>query len=165
MCIRDRAQFCRSCGTAFPPPAPAFEDESQLGAGITCDECNFQNKPGVRYCANCGMSLLGTVIVPRGRPAAPPADPYAGTSPPPISYPSYAPVAPYPPAPAGATSYPPVAATSYSAPPPYPPAYEDPLGPSEISDPAVALAAMHRAPPPLSLIHISEPTRLLSISY
>ena len=86
---REEAQFCRSCGTAFPPPAPAAEDEPQLGAGITCDECNFQNKPGVRYCANCGVSLLGTVIVPRGRAAAAPPDPYAGTSPPPISYPSY----------------------------------------------------------------------------
>jgi DNA-directed RNA polymerase subunit RPC12/RpoP len=86
---REEAQFCRSCGTAFPPPpAPMPEDES-LGPGITCDECNFQNKPGLRYCANCGVSLLGTVIVPRGRAAAtPPADPYAGTSPPPISYPS-----------------------------------------------------------------------------
>ena len=82
---REEAQFCRSCGTAFPPLAPAPEDDPQLGPGITCDECNFQNKPGVRYCANCGVSLLGTVIVPRGRPAAAPPDPYAGTSPPPIS--------------------------------------------------------------------------------
>jgi Double zinc ribbon len=143
---REEAQFCRSCGTAFPPPAPASEDESQLGAGITCDECNFQNKPGVRYCANCGVSLLGTVIVPRGRAATPP-DPYAGTSPPPISYPSYAPVAPYPPPPLENSSYPPVAGTSYAVPPAYPPAYNDPLGPTEISDSAAALAAarQHRA--------------------
>jgi hypothetical protein len=31
---------------AFPPPTPAFEEDAELGAGITCDECNFQNKPG-----------------------------------------------------------------------------------------------------------------------
>jgi len=141
---REEAQFCRSCGTAFPPPAPAFEDESQLGAGITCDECNFQNKPGVRYCANCGVSLLGTVIVPRGRAAATPPDPHAATSPPPISYPSYAPVAPYPPAPVGTSAYPPVAGASYAAPAASPPAYDDPLGPTEISDPTAALAAMRQ---------------------
>ena len=145
---REEAQFCRSCGTAFPPPAPAFEDESQLGTGITCDECSFQNKPGVRYCANCGVSLLGTVIVPRGRAAASPPDPYAGTSPPPISYPSYAPVAPYPPPPVERSSYPPVAGASYAAPPAYPPAYNDPLGPTEISDPAAAARRLrqHRGP-------------------
>src|SRR6185295_4895538 len=128
---RDEAQFCRSCGTAFPPPAPAAapSDDPELGAGLVCDECNFQNKPGLRYCANCGMSLLGTVIVPRGKAGAtsPPPDPYAGTSPPPISYPSYAPVAPYPPAPVETPSYPPVAGASYAAPPAYPPAYNDPL--------------------------------------
>ena len=67
---RDEAQFCRSCGTAFPAFAPASAEDAQLAAGITCDECTFQNKPGVRYCANCGVSLLGTVIVPRsGFPA------------------------------------------------------------------------------------------------
>src|SRR5471030_1582769 len=93
---RDDAQFCRSCGTAFPTLAEPSSEESQLAAGITCDECGFQNKPGVRYCANCGVSLLGTVIVPRARPGAAPPDPYGSTSPPPISYPSFAPVAPYP---------------------------------------------------------------------
>ena len=107
---RDEAQFCRSCGTAFPPPAAAQDEEAQLAAGMTCDECNFQNKPGVRYCANCGVSLLGTVIVPRSRSAAAP-DPFSGTSPPPINYPSFARVAPYPPPPIASPSYPPVAAT------------------------------------------------------
>ena len=94
---RDEAQFCRSCGTAFPPATPAASDDAQLAAGITCDECGFQNKPGVRYCANCGVSLLGTVIVPRSRMGG--LDSSLTGSPPPISYPSYAPVAPYPPPP------------------------------------------------------------------
>jgi hypothetical protein len=64
--------------------------------------------------------------------------------PPPISYPSYAPVAPYPPAPVGTFGYPPVAGASYAAPAAYPPAYDDPLGPTEISDPTAALAAMRQ---------------------
>jgi len=130
---REEAQFCRSCGTAFPPSAPAAADDPDLGAGIVCDECNFQNKPGLRYCANCGMSLLGTVIVPRGRASAgAPADPYAGTSPPPISYPSYAPVAPYPPPPVEAQAgYPPVAG-GYAAPAAYSSGYDDPLAASDI---------------------------------
>ena len=121
---RDEAQFCRSCGTAFPPAAAPSDEEAQLAVGIICDECNFQNKSGVRYCANCGVSLLGTVIVPRSRPGSAAADPYAGTSPPPISYPSFAPVAPYPSSPPVASpSYPPVAGGYASAPPPgYPPA-------------------------------------------
>ncbi|HZV91789.1 MAG TPA: zinc-ribbon domain-containing protein, partial [Caldimonas sp.] len=113
---RDDAQFCRSCGTAFPPSAaPATSaDDAQLAAGIVCDECGFQNKPGVRYCANCGVSLLGTVIVPRSRSGLP-GDPYAQpTSPPPISYPSFAPVAPYPAPPATAPMYPPVGSTSFA---------------------------------------------------
>ena len=129
---RDDVQFCRACGTAFPTLAaelPPTADDEPLAAGITCDECGFHNKPGVRYCANCGVSLLGTVIVPRSRTAAPPpADPYAGLSPPPISYPSFAPVAPYPPAPAAST------------PPGYPPAYDDPLGNPDIPDADAAIA-------------------------
>ena len=92
---RDDAQFCRACGTPFPvAEAAAAEptEEERLAAGITCDECSFHNEPGIRYCANCGVNLLGTVIVPRARAAT-------GTaSPPPISYPSFATVAPYPPA-------------------------------------------------------------------
>ncbi|MEO8526709.1 MAG: zinc ribbon domain-containing protein [Caldimonas sp.] len=142
---RDEAQFCRSCGTAFPPPAAPSEEEARLAEGIACDECNFQNKPGVRYCANCGVSLLGTVIVPRSRSAALPAEPF--TSPPPISYPSYAPVAPYPPPPLSSPSYPPVAATTGygSAPPPgYPPAYDDPLAAPDLPDPAAEIAAIRR---------------------
>ena len=129
---RDDVQFCRACGTAFPTLASesaASPDDEPLAAGITCDECGFQNKPGVRYCANCGVSLLGTVIVPRSRAAAPSAaEPYAGLSPPPISYPSFAPVAPYPPAP------------SASTPPGYPPAYDDPLGNPDIPDADAAIA-------------------------
>ena len=64
-----------------------------------------------------------------------------------FSYPSFAPVAPYPPPPLETPSHPPVAGASYAAPPAYPPAYNDPLGPTEISDPAAALAAVrqHRA--------------------
>lgn len=92
---RDDAQFCRACGTPFPgrEAAPAEPTEAErLAAGITCDECSFQNAAGVRYCAACGVNLLGTVIVPRARAAG-------GTaSPPPISFPSFATVAPYPPA-------------------------------------------------------------------
>ena len=129
---RDDVQFCRACGTAFPTLATessAVPDDEPLAAGITCDECSFQNKPGVRYCANCGVSLLGTVIVPRSRTNPPPGtDPYAGLSPPPISYPSFAPVAPYPPAP------------STSTPPGYPPVYDDPLGNPDIPDADAAIA-------------------------
>src|SRR5215213_9694218 len=102
---RDEAQFCRSCGTAFPTLGGQSPEDAQLAAGITCDECGFQNKPGLRYCANCGVSLLGTVIVPRSRAAA--ADPAGPGSPPPLSYPSFAPVAPYPAPPAASPSYPP----------------------------------------------------------
>jgi hypothetical protein len=103
---RDEAQFCRACGTAFAAALPPIADDA-LPGGITCDECSFQNKPGIRYCANCGVSLLGTVIVPRARATTAPApDPYAGQSPPPITYPSYATVAPYPPAPADSSQYP-----------------------------------------------------------
>jgi hypothetical protein len=136
---REEAQFCRSCGTAFPPPSPASTDESQLAAGITCDECGFQNKPGIRYCANCGVSLLGTVIVPRSRAVAAEA---GGGSPPPISYPSYAPVAPYPPAPPGGSMYPPVAATSGHT---YPPGYDEQTR-ADLPDPAAAMAATRPLP-------------------
>ena len=135
---RDEVQFCRSCGTAFPPLAAPSAEDAQLAAGIVCDECGFQNKPGVRYCANCGVSLLGTVIVPRSRAGAPPPDPYSATSPPPISYPSFAPVAPYPAPPVSGSNYPPgyppVASTAY------PPSYADPLPVPDIPDPAAAIA-------------------------
>lgn len=120
---RDEAQFCRACGTAFTP-APAAAPAAQEGA-ITCDECGFQNPPGQRYCANCGVSLLGTVIVPRSRAGLPGHEPV--TSPPPLSYPSYAPVAPYPPAPPPVEGYPPVA-----------PAWPDNGTPGYASEPAYA---------------------------
>ena len=159
---RDDVQFCRACGTAFPTLASqstAAPDDEPLAPGITCDECAFQNKPGVRYCANCGVSLLGTVIVPRSRAAAPPAtEPYAGLSPPPISYPSFAPVAPYPPAP------------SASTPPGYPPAYDDPLGNPDIPDPDAAIAMREQeaydapadpAPPPFATAPAPNRTPLI----
>jgi hypothetical protein len=87
---REEAQFCRACGTAFSTQAPraAGEGPSQN----VCSECGFQNKPGLRYCANCGMSLAAGA-------AGESAGDAAGGSPPPLSYPSFAPVAPYPPAP------------------------------------------------------------------
>ena len=142
---RDEAQFCRSCGTAFPPAAASGDEEAQLAAGITCDECNFQNKPGVRYCANCGVSLLGTVIVPRSRSGAASPDAHAVESPPPISYPSFAPVAPYPSPPLASPSYPPVAGGYASSQPPgYPPPYDDPMASPDLPDPAAAITATNR---------------------
>src|SRR5205085_582610 len=94
---RDEAQFCRACGTAFAALAtPPIGSEG--AASNVCSECGFQNKPGLRYCANCGMSLAGASS--DGGTAAV-DDAYGGLSPPPISYPSFAPVAPYPPAPSG----------------------------------------------------------------
>ena len=86
---REEAQFCRACGTAF-----AAQPQRAAGEGIAqnvCSECGFQNKPGLRYCANCGMSLAAAAAnEPSGS---------AGGSPPPLNYPSFAAVAPYPPAP------------------------------------------------------------------
>jgi hypothetical protein len=138
---RDEAQFCRSCGTAFPAFAAPSTEDAQLAAGITCDECTFQNKPGVRYCANCGIGLLGTVLAPSSRSAIP-GDHYPGTSPPPISYHSFAPVPPYPPPPLAESSYPPVASGGYaSAFAGYPPAYDEPLPVPDLPDPSAAIAA------------------------
>ncbi|MDQ6685112.1 MAG: zinc ribbon domain-containing protein [Pseudomonadota bacterium] len=103
---RDEAQFCRSCGTAMPSAAGAVADEAEaLAAGIACAECSFQNKPGVRYCANCGVSLLSGTVAAAATSAPVPTpgdDPFGGfsASPPPLSYPSYAAVPPYPAAPA-----------------------------------------------------------------
>jgi Double zinc ribbon len=140
---RDEAQFCRSCGTAFPAFAAPSTEDAQLAAGITCDECTFQNKPGVRYCANCGVGLLGTALVPHGRSATP-EDHYPGTSPPPISYHSFAPVPPYPPPPLGEPSYPPVASGGYApAFSGYRPAYDEPLAVPDLPDPSAAIAAAH----------------------
>ena len=87
---REEAQFCRACGTAFSAQAPRAAGEGT--PQNVCSECGFQNKPGLRYCANCGMSLAGGA-------AGESAGDAAGGSPPPLSYPSFAPVAPYPPAP------------------------------------------------------------------
>jgi hypothetical protein len=91
---RDEAQFCRSCGTAFSAQVQRAAAGDGAGEQNVCAECGFQNKPGLRYCANCGMSL-GVV-----------ADAASGGSPPPLNYPSFAPVAPYPPAPAFADAPP-----------------------------------------------------------
>jgi hypothetical protein len=94
---RDEAQFCRACGTPFAAASAA--GTAPASASNVCAECGFQNKPGIRYCANCGMSLAA----PSGDAATPADIPgnsdYAGLGPPPISYPSFATVAPYPPAP------------------------------------------------------------------
>jgi len=84
---REEAQFCRACGNAFSAQVPLAAGDGN--AQNVCSECGFQNKPGLRYCANCGMSL--------GIGAA--GESATGGSPPPLSYPSFAPVAPYPPAP------------------------------------------------------------------
>jgi hypothetical protein len=82
---REEAQFCRACGTAFSAQLPRAAGDGN--AQNVCSECGFQNKPGLRYCANCGMSLGAA------------GEAVAGGSPPPLNYPSFAPVAPYPPAP------------------------------------------------------------------
>ena len=70
---------------------------SDGSAANVCAECGFQNKPGIRYCANCGMSLAGAVADPGGD-AASSADEIRtpAAQPPPISYPSFATVSPYP---------------------------------------------------------------------
>jgi Double zinc ribbon len=105
---RDEAQFCRACGTPFAAAAEAGSFGNEPSGDNVCSECGFRNKPGIRYCANCGMGLSGASDeVPPGDLAPAPGDPYAGLSPPPISYASFATVAPYPPAPTSATNYPP----------------------------------------------------------
>jgi hypothetical protein len=94
---RDEAQFCRACGTAFSAAKVAAAAAADGSAANTCAECGFQNKPGIRYCANCGMSLAAGAADTSGETAAPSADePYAGGSPPPITYQSFATVSPYP---------------------------------------------------------------------
>ncbi|HEX7435602.1 MAG TPA: zinc ribbon domain-containing protein, partial [Caldimonas sp.] len=75
---RDEAQFCRACGTPFAAAAPVHD--AGPSAGITCADCGFVNKPGLRYCAKCGVNLMGTVVVPRSKqqvPAAPPVPAYS----------------------------------------------------------------------------------------
>jgi hypothetical protein len=90
---REEAQFCRACGTAFSAAKAAAADG--IAANV-CAECSFQNKPGIRYCANCGMSLAGAAADASGDATASADEAYAGGSPPPISYPSFATVSPYP---------------------------------------------------------------------
>ena len=107
---KDEAQFCRSCGTSFASAAPTSAAQVAVAADgaadNVCGECGFQNKAGIRYCANCGMSLTTAAsgfgdLASKGAPTpVEEVDPYAGLSPPPISYTSFPPVAPYPPAPA-----------------------------------------------------------------
>jgi hypothetical protein len=124
---RDEALFCRACGTAFAAAPAVATGGAEANVDNICGECGFRNKPGIRYCANCGMSLV-SVPVEAASDAAPPFagnDPYAGLSPPPISYQSFATVAPYPPAPA--------------PPPGYPPVFDAPL-PSDLPDPDAAIA-------------------------
>ncbi len=97
---RDEAQFCRACGTAFAAAQATPAAAADGSAANACAECGFQNKPGIRYCANCGMSLA-SAAAEASDGAVPPAgdESYAGLGPPPISYPSFATVAPYPPPP------------------------------------------------------------------
>ena len=126
---RDDAQFCRACGTTFALPGSS-SDAPAADAGATCVECGFHNKPGVRYCANCGVGLVSDVAPAEPHASAPAADdPFAGLSPPPISYPSFAAVEPYPPAPAPASSL-----------HDYPPSYDDDLPPPDIPDPDAEIA-------------------------
>jgi hypothetical protein len=164
---RDEAQFCRACGTSFAAavPAPSVAEDG------TCAACGFRNASGVQWCANCGVAI-GSVpggSVPDDAPSAERAeavhddaiDPLAsettrldgfGASPPPLSHPSYPPVAPYPGASAGADplqafaaepatvqdAWRPAAsaadgsATDGHAPAPYPP-YADPSAPPPTS--------------------------------
>jgi hypothetical protein len=91
---REEAQFCRACGTAFAAPAARSAARDADAAANVCGECAFQNKPGLRYCANCGAGLTAT----DGGGAAV-GEASGGIEPPPISYPSFATVGPYPPAP------------------------------------------------------------------
>ncbi|HEV7576915.1 MAG TPA: zinc-ribbon domain-containing protein [Caldimonas sp.] len=97
---RDEAQFCRACGTAFAAARAAVAAAADGTAANVCTECGFQNKPGIRYCANCGMSLAAAAEG-AGEAAAPAAgmESYSGLGPLPLSYPTFATVAPYPSAP------------------------------------------------------------------
>jgi hypothetical protein len=92
---REEAQFCRACGTAFSAAKAAAATAADGSAANVCAECGFQNKPGIRYCANCGMSLARRRADTSGD-AATPADEAYASGPPPISYPSFATVSPYP---------------------------------------------------------------------
>ena len=93
---REEAQFCRACGTAFAAARATAESAADGSAANVCAECGFQNKPGIRYCANCGMSLAGAAADPAGDAMSSSDESYAGGSPPPISYESFATVSPYP---------------------------------------------------------------------
>ncbi len=92
---RDEAQFCRACGTAFSAAKAAAAAADGTAANV-CAECGFQNKPGIRYCANCGMSLAGSAAGASADTATPSPDEAYGSGPPPLSYPSFATVSPYP---------------------------------------------------------------------
>ena len=100
-----------SAARAAPRSSPStghgsFGDEPS--AENVCSECGFRNKPGLRYCANCGMNLAGTTdLAPLGDLAPTSDDTGAGSSPPPISYASFETVEPYPSAPAMPSGYPP----------------------------------------------------------
>jgi hypothetical protein len=93
---REEAQFCRACGTAFSAAKAAAAAAADGIAANVCAECGFQNKPGIRYCANCGMSLAAAGADTSGDAAAASADEAYAGSPPPLSYPSFATVSPYP---------------------------------------------------------------------
>jgi len=105
---RDEAQFCRACGSAFAAITGHGSFGDEPSAENICSECGFRNKPGLRYCANCGMNLgSASDMAPLGDLAPATDEGDAGSSPPPISYPSFATVEPYPPAPDVPSGYPP----------------------------------------------------------
>jgi hypothetical protein len=164
---RDDAQFCRLCGTPFPaiPPTPAAPEDA---AGNPCSECGFVNRPGVRYCAKCGVNLLGTVVVPRSQrahaPSPPPSPTYSppAWSPPGETPPTWAP----PPAPAawsssasGApTAWSPAPHTRASAtptwmpPPEPPPTYPSEFDPLQVPDVPLALEGEQAAAPDVATV-------------
>ena len=140
---REEAQFCRACGTAFPPPAPAFEAKRST---------RRQHLRRVRLPEQAGHPLLRQLRrqpARHGDRAARPCRRHAARSarrhqPAADQLPVLRAGRAVPPAPVGTSAYPPVAGASYAAPAAYPPAYDDPLGPTEISDPTAALAAMRQ---------------------
>src|SRR3978361_656847 len=95
---RDEAQFCRACGSAFAAAPAAPAQAADGSAANVCAECGFRNKAGIRYCANCGVNLAAPAAPEAGIAASPTPSNEAARSveAPPVSYSSFASVAPYP---------------------------------------------------------------------